>query len=1002
MATADKVTVELEAKRGKFDRDIEGARSKFQKEMGAISGSAAATEKRIRASSDQIGSSLRGIAAGLATGATIGALTKLADGYTTLQNRLRVVGLEGQALEGVQNRLYEAANRNGVAVGDLAQLYSRIALSAGELGASQSQLLSLTDGVTAALRVQGVSAEQASGPLLQLGQALGAGIVRAEEYNSIIEGVPILAQAAAKGLDATGGSVAKLRSLVIDGKVSSQQFFQALLKGLPDVEKQAQKSTLTIGQSLQTLNNELGRYVGQTDQSLSASQRLSAGIVLLSQNLDKIVPAITTLTLLVGARYVAAGTAAVASSIAQARASALAAQNAIAHARAVEIQAAANARLVATGGAATAALKFQAATTLSAAGATAAFGRGLLGLAGGPIGVAIIAVAALVAGINLLNQRFSEGAVTQRKLDEQTQRTSSAFREYEEAAEKAAKATGEAKKAADDLVLVKRAQYEITLANAQALAEETAQMAAQRAEMAKLAAQEALNGRPKEAGEALGQLAFAAGADSEARRAQAQADKAAEDYAKTLSDLFDLQQRIANGFAVSAPGATTDGKKPKGKSAEQLAREAEQRARLLADLEASTRLEEASLAQDVAKVRELERQAEITARIRQLKDAGLSADQAQAASSKVQSRLDEARVRDIERRAALSAAELRLTIANLNENYELVRQEELKVEYAALLEARKATTLSTEEAIKQANEDLLAIEEARIEAAQRALTTANKSHQARIAELTGNTKLLKQLNDQAEIERRIAEYRQNGRLSKEAATTQATAEVTAERAATTYGEQRDFFANTFSEGIRAAWAGDLQGFLASQFGNLADMALKKLGESLFDSVVQAPAAVAQAQAEGVTQGLAFSATVGPAITVAGTTAATAMGTAILAAGTQVAALIASANAVPSIPIPGFANGTRSAPGGMAVVGERGPELVNLPRGSQVIPNHQLRSVGRNQQHVVKLVVEESAYFAPRVSSIAGPIAVQASTTGVAYTQDAAQTASKRRGQSFIG
>ena len=40
-------------------------------------------------------------------------------------------------------------------------------------------------------------------------------------------------------------------------------------------------------------------------------------------------------------------------------------------------------------------------------------------------------------------------------------------------------------------------------------------------------------------------------------------------------------------------------------------------------------------------------------------------------------------------------------------------------------------------------------------------------------------------------------------------------------------------------------------------------------------------------------------------------------------------------------IPGFANGTLSAPGGLAMVGERGPELVNLPRGSQVFPNHAL-------------------------------------------------------------
>lgn len=45
-------------------------------------------------------------------------------------------------------------------------------------------------------------------------------------------------------------------------------------------------------------------------------------------------------------------------------------------------------------------------------------------------------------------------------------------------------------------------------------------------------------------------------------------------------------------------------------------------------------------------------------------------------------------------------------------------------------------------------------------------------------------------------------------------------------------------------------------------------------------------------------------------------------------------------------IPGFANGTNFAPGGAALVGERGPELVHLPRGSRVTPNHALGATGR--------------------------------------------------------
>jgi hypothetical protein len=46
--------------------------------------------------------------------------------------------------------------------------------------------------------------------------------------------------------------------------------------------------------------------------------------------------------------------------------------------------------------------------------------------------------------------------------------------------------------------------------------------------------------------------------------------------------------------------------------------------------------------------------------------------------------------------------------------------------------------------------------------------------------------------------------------------------------------------------------------------------------------------------------------------------------------------------MPALKIPKFANGTMNAPGGLALVGERGPELVNLPKGSQVIPNHKMK------------------------------------------------------------
>ena len=220
----------------------------------------------------------------------------MADNYTNLQNRLKATGLEGQALIDVQDRLYEAANKNGIAVDAVAQLYQRATLAQKNLGASTDEIISLTNGVAAALRVQGVSAEQASGPLLQLGQALGAGTVRAEELNSLLEGTPILLQAAANGSAKYAGDMNALAAAVRKGEVSSQELFRAMLAGLPAIQAQAEQLPKTVGQAMQILNNQLGRYVGQADQGLSATQRLAAGIEGLANNLDKVIPAIAVLS----------------------------------------------------------------------------------------------------------------------------------------------------------------------------------------------------------------------------------------------------------------------------------------------------------------------------------------------------------------------------------------------------------------------------------------------------------------------------------------------------------------------------------------------------------------------------------------------------------------------------------------------------------------------------------------------------------------------------------
>lgn len=360
------------------------------------------------------------------------------------------------------------------------------------------------------------------------------------------------------------------------------------------------------------------------------------------------------------------------------------------------------------------------------------------------------------------------------------------------------------------------------------------------------------------------------------------------------------------------------------KDAGKNAKAAEQRRRLLEDLKAQTALEVAQLGEQVAKVRELERQAEITARIRQLEDAGFSKAQARAESAKVQTQLDKAREAAMEREQGILVRSHELDVARLDESWDTVRAIEAEVEKRELIAALSKTMANQANAEEVAAKMLLTIQSARIDAAKRGLDLAREEHRLAVAQLSGNRQLTKELQDQAAIRERTKAYQAEGYgLSPAEAERRATDEVTRERMAATYGEHRELFASAFSDGIRAAMAGDLQGFLSNQFGNFADTMMQKAGEQLFDSIFGGVSAVT----EGAAQGAAIATAAAPGLIASGASSGAALaasaGPALIAAGAaagQAYALAANASKALSF-LPGFSNGGYTGPGG-----------VNQPKG----------------------------------------------------------------------
>lgn len=362
---AEELISDLIVRDGKLRSGIRSAQQAYGAGIGSMRNDTKRFESEFNRSSSNVSDGFKRMAGTLAAGVSLAATTNLIDNYTRLQNALRVAGLEGSKLAEVQNSLLALSSRYGVSINELANLYGKSAQAASDLGAGQEQLLQITEASAQALKITGTSATQAQGALLGLTQALSSGIVRAEEFNQINEGGlrPLLQVAA--GAERFGGSVAKLRAAVVDGKFSSQEFYKAILEGSEQLENQASKATLTLAGAFEALTSSLTVYVGGAASANGITGALSAGIGRLAENLDTIIPALAVIVGLIGLRYVASLTAAIGASLGLRAAS------------------------------------LSLAVSLNGVGAAAGLaGRGLLAAFGGPVGAAVIGLTAVLAGLS--------------------------------------------------------------------------------------------------------------------------------------------------------------------------------------------------------------------------------------------------------------------------------------------------------------------------------------------------------------------------------------------------------------------------------------------------------------------------------------------------------------------------------------------------------------------------------------------------------------------------
>ncbi|WP_228485759.1 tape measure protein [Enterobacter cloacae] len=238
---------------------------------------------------DQLQTSINKVAGAIAASIVVDwgkAFLVAADNMSQLNARIeRLTGSAATASQTMQN-LMRISSATGGSLQDTAKLWETLSTALRDTGATNGQIIQLTETLQKIGRIGGSSSEEMANALRQFGQSISSGTVRAEEFNSILEQMPELARQIAAGM---GVSIGELRQLMLDGKLTAEDALNAIQKQTGSVNAEFEKLPRTLSQANTALTNSFLTMVDNVNQATGASN----GMVLV---IDSLAVAIGRLT----------------------------------------------------------------------------------------------------------------------------------------------------------------------------------------------------------------------------------------------------------------------------------------------------------------------------------------------------------------------------------------------------------------------------------------------------------------------------------------------------------------------------------------------------------------------------------------------------------------------------------------------------------------------------------------------------------------------------------
>jgi lambda family phage tail tape measure protein len=410
--------VRIEATTAQLRQEMARADSSVAQASGRIDKSLERVDEafdRAGESAQQAAGLIKSALAAAVGAASVGKIIDTADAYGQMSDRIGMATSSVGEYNQVQDRLLETAQRTYRPLSEAQELYIRTSESLKSMGYNTSQALDVMDSFSFLLVTNSATADKASSAIDAYSKALQTGKVEADGWQSILSAMPSVVDTIAK---ATGKTAEEIRSLGAEGKLSLDVLTDGLQKSAVANGLLADSMSVAVRDAVQNLSNAFTVYVGRLNETTDFTGTLATGIGLLGSNFDTLADVAVVAAVAALTRYGASavGSAALAARSAyqdvvarkaQANAVLLAAQAeqqkaqttvflaekeaVAARGTAVQTQMSlqlAEARLVET----------RATTAVAAAQqAVSRAGVSLLGILGGPVGVATLALGAATA-----------------------------------------------------------------------------------------------------------------------------------------------------------------------------------------------------------------------------------------------------------------------------------------------------------------------------------------------------------------------------------------------------------------------------------------------------------------------------------------------------------------------------------------------------------------------------------------------------------------------------